>query len=281
MMDETFSSIDWVTDCLLDTERTQAFGDAISKIVKPGMVVLDSGTGSGVMSLFAAKAGAKKVYALEIDAYVAKTADINIKNNKFDNIVEVVNEDIRTFNFPEGTVFDVVIMEMLTTGMIDEYQVWTVNHLFEKGVVNEKTIFIPGIQNTYVSLGYTDFNMYGFEIPMVLHTWSWLNGLGRFSNFSNKERLSAITFNSGIIDQKFEKDINFTIRMSGKINSVLINSVTDLGDGNCLGDTLALNGPVLVPLEESLNVIEGQIVSFNISYYFGNGYRNLKIKLNK
>ncbi len=281
MMDETFSSIDWVTDCLLDSERTQAFGDAISKIVKPGSVVLDSGTGSGVMSLFAAKAGAKKVYALEIDAYVAKTAETNIKNNKFDNVIEVVNEDIRVFNFPEGTVFDVVIMEMLTTGMVDEYQVWTVNHLFEKGVVNENTIFVPGIQNTYISLGYTDFNMYGFEIPMVLHTWSWLNSLGRFSNFSNKEKLNSVVFNSGIIDQKFEKNIDFKIKISGKINSILLNSVTDLGDGNVLGDTLALNGPVIVPLEEYIDVVEGQTLSFNVSYYFGNGYRNLKIKLNK
>lgn len=280
-MDETFSSIDWVTDCLLDTERTQAFGDAISKIVKPGSVVLDSGTGSGVMSLFAAKAGAKKIYALEIDAYVAKTAETNIKNNKFDNVIEVVNEDIRVFNFPEGTVFDVVIMEMLTTGMVDEYQVWTVNHLFEKGVVNENTIFVPGIQNTYISLGYTDFNMYGFEIPMVLHTWSWLNSLGRFSNFSNKEKLNTVVFNSGITDQKFEKNIDFKIRISGKINSVLLNSVTDLGDGNVLGDTLALNGPVIIPLEEFIDVVEGQTLSFNVSYYFGNGYRNLKIKLNK
>src|SRR3989344_5890567 len=80
-MDETFSSIDLATTCLLDSERTETFGKVIHELVKPGHIVLDVGTGPGIMALFAARAGAKKVYAIESNPYTAKIATQNIENN--------------------------------------------------------------------------------------------------------------------------------------------------------------------------------------------------------
>lgn len=42
---------------------------------------MDVGTGTGVLSLFAAKNGAKKVFAIEASG-IAKLAEKNIKQNK-------------------------------------------------------------------------------------------------------------------------------------------------------------------------------------------------------
>lgn len=78
---DIFSNLMVVGECLLDTRRTNAFIRAIKKTVQVGDIALDVGTGSGILAMTSARAGAKHVYAIDIASDIAAFAKTNIRNN--------------------------------------------------------------------------------------------------------------------------------------------------------------------------------------------------------
>ena len=271
-LDETFSSIDLVSQCLTDERRTAKFQEAIERAVRPGDTVLDSGTGSGILALMAARAGAKKVVAVEYDPFVAKIAMQNVAQNGYADVVHIVLGDIRDSNFSEGTKFDVVIMEMLTTGMIDEFQVWAMNNLHAKGYVGPETRFVPQSQRTYLAPAYADFSNYGFNLRMVRHIWEPYASIDK-KLLADSVLISSIPFDS-IAPLESETKTEFTAVEDGIVNSVYLTSISVLHDEIEVGDTAALNAPVIFPLKEDLTVRKGDIIEISVNYRFGGGFRN-------
>lgn len=75
---------------LKDDVRNSAYRDAIfnNKSSIEGKVVLDVGAGTGILSVFCAQAGAKKVYAVEASAIYRLAVDI-VKENRMENVIQV------------------------------------------------------------------------------------------------------------------------------------------------------------------------------------------------
>jgi predicted RNA methylase len=78
---EIWSNTDYPYECLLDFKRRRAFQAAIRTVVKQHDVVLDAGAGSGILSFLAAQAGARKVYAIEVDSFLASCLERSIRAN--------------------------------------------------------------------------------------------------------------------------------------------------------------------------------------------------------
>lgn len=102
---------------LHDDIRNRAYRDALFAAVKPGDIVLDFGAGTGILSLFAAQAGAARVYAVERTTIVRLTRRL-VKRNGFGDRIVVIRGDIEHVNLPENV--DLIVSEWLGTFGVDE-----------------------------------------------------------------------------------------------------------------------------------------------------------------
>src|SRR5688572_9797615 len=93
-----------------DRPRTDAFAAAISEVVRPTDIVLDVGTGSGILAMLAARAGARKVYAID-QSNIAVTAARLVVENRLDDRIEVIKGAADTLVLPEKV--DLIISEWL------------------------------------------------------------------------------------------------------------------------------------------------------------------------
>jgi SAM-dependent methyltransferase len=93
-----------------DRIRTDSFARGIAQVVKKGDVVLDIGTGTGILAMLAARAGARKVYAVD-QSDIAKTAELLVKTNGLEEIVQVVYGPAGSLDFEEKV--DVIMSEWL------------------------------------------------------------------------------------------------------------------------------------------------------------------------
>ena len=95
---------------LEDRERTQRFLRAIADVVKPGDVVVDLGTGSGVLAIAAAKAGARRVYAIEA-TNIADTARRAFAENGVADRISLIEGYSTQIQVPERA--DVLVSEII------------------------------------------------------------------------------------------------------------------------------------------------------------------------
>jgi type I protein arginine methyltransferase len=100
-----------------DRVRTEAFRRAIDAVVRPGDIVLDVGAGSGILSVFAARAGAARVYAVEQTTIAVLAQELAAANGVAD-VVRVIQADVMDVEPPERV--DVIVSEWLGGFGIDE-----------------------------------------------------------------------------------------------------------------------------------------------------------------
>jgi len=271
---EIFSGIDLVNQCLIDDKKIKAYKKAILENVDKNTVVLETGVGTGVLSMIAAKAGAKKVYSVDIDPYVLKLAKKTIHDNNYDETIELIKGDASKIKYGALSHIDLLITEILTTGMVDEQQAKILNNLHSQKIIDNKTKILPFRLDTTVQLVEADFGLYGFKFPIVKHLWKQYDNNPIFQRVSNKILLNSYYFNNPVLE-KFSKKVEFELKTNSKVNGILLESVAWLTKNIKCADTVAFLAPVIFPITPK-NLRKDEKVNFEISYILGRGYKNFK-----
>src|SRR5512136_2014557 len=96
-------------EMIADRVRMEAYAEALRRTVRPGSVVADLGTGTGIMSLIACKCGARRVYAIDPSDAVQLAAE-TARDNGFGDRVVVIQKRSTDVTLPERA--DVIVSDM-------------------------------------------------------------------------------------------------------------------------------------------------------------------------
>jgi precorrin-6B methylase 2 len=102
---------------LHDDRRTHDFISALTAALQPGDVVLDIGTGSGVLAVALARAGARRVYAVEASDIAAVAAQVFEANDVKDRVTLIPGWS-RQIELPERA--DLLVAEIIGNEPFEE-----------------------------------------------------------------------------------------------------------------------------------------------------------------
>jgi hypothetical protein len=101
---------------LLADKVREAFRRSIFQYVKPGDTVVDLGAGTGILAYFACQAGARRVYAVEMGEVINFAEDICLKNGFQDKVIFFQDRSTRV-DLPERA--DVLVTDTFDSFGID------------------------------------------------------------------------------------------------------------------------------------------------------------------
>ncbi|MQY11223.1 Ribosomal protein L11 methyltransferase [Streptomyces sp. RB5] len=129
-----------------DSERNQAYSRAIQQVVGEGQLVLDIGTGAGLLALLAARAGAEQVVTCEgVDVVATAARDIIGRNGYADRVTVVpsLSTDLRVgVDLPRRA--DVLVTEIFDCALLGEFALPAFRHARRELLTADATILPRG-----------------------------------------------------------------------------------------------------------------------------------------
>lgn len=160
---------------LKDVPRTEAYQRAIAENAAffKGKTVMDIGAGTGILSLFCAQAGARKVYAVEASAMATPLREIVVAN-RFMNIITVLEGKAEEVDLPDHAKVDIIVSEWMGFYLLHESMLNSViaardKHLSPQGIMlpSHARIWCAPVSMSDYFRDKVDFwdDVYGFKMP--------------------------------------------------------------------------------------------------------------------
>jgi SAM-dependent methyltransferase len=152
----------WHFRMINDQPRNEAYNVAIQRALerKPQAIVLDIGGGTGLLSMYAARAGASHVYCCEVSPHMARLARRCIESNGFSDRITVIEahstdlfivseqNDSQCLSSPDSCFglphrVSVIVTELVDSGLLGEHIITVLQDARKRLLVAEGGIVIP------------------------------------------------------------------------------------------------------------------------------------------
>ena len=236
---------------LHDERRTGDYLAAIAAAVRPGDVVLDIGTGSGVLAVAAARAGARHVYAIEASDIAAVAARVFAANQVQDQVTLLPSWSRET-ELPEPA--DVLVAEVIGNEPLEEEILETTLDARRRMLRPEarliphaltlvaRPVMVPEGEVRQRVFGRAAVerwrNLYGFDfaplldaaVPNPTHTVTEGEVVATWPQAGRPAALATIdlaTFTEPTVDAS----VDLVVEPPGQVNAVALTFRAELGDG--------------------------------------------------
>ncbi len=250
---------------LNDETRMRGFQEAIDYLVPEGARVVELGGGTGVLSHFAAQR-ASKVWCVEFNPDLIKTASVLLPQNTRGDRIELVHANANDWLPPEPV--DVVICEMLHTGLLREQQVNVIHNFKQRYTAHfggPLPAFIPEACLQAIQPIEQDFVHEGFFAP-CLQFQSPVTQQAR-----SQEKGPPTVFQAFRWDENIPMNCSFDnalqVDRDGRVNAIRVitkNLLAIVEDQQRSIDWH--NQYLIVPLPQPIDVCAGDKLAVSFSY---------------
>jgi predicted RNA methylase len=253
-----------IQTCLHDGQRVRYLHEAIERTVRPGDVVVDAGSGTGLLGLLAARAGAARVYCLELNPDFKAVIEANAANNGLADRIVVETVDATAY-VPSEPV-DVVISEVISGGFFYEPQLQIVNNL--RPHLRPGGRMVPHSMRNYVELIDAQEELYGLRFTFD----SRFTDLEHDRSLTERACYQTATFATGAgTDPEITGQVTVRATGSGTVNAVKITYDVEFAEGLWAGGAggnstwPALLNPQII-FRDRVDLVEGERYEVRLAY---------------
>lgn len=185
---------------LQDKMRMNAYHDAIKKnseIHFKDKVVLDVGTGTGILAIWAAQAGAKKVYAVEGSSVYVATKEM-VAAHDFTDVIEVLHGCLEDVELPEKV--DVIVSEWMGFLLFRESMFQSVLVARDRWLKPDGVMYPSRARLWMAPLGNRDFrDRRQKETDVAMTSWAKLT-----ADLATKYEIDLSALKSRYLDEHFQ-----------------------------------------------------------------------------